>query len=192
MGDPKKIRKKYESPKRPWDKQRILKEKDLLDKYGLASKKEIRIMEAIISKKREAVKGLLALQSEVAEKGKKDLVNSLYRIGLVSKDATFTDILGLNVEDILERRLQTLVYRQGLASTIKQARQFIIHGFISINNRKINVPSYIVNTDEEKNIGYYQGIKPKILDLDVKKPELHNKKEIKEESTETENVEKSE
>jgi small subunit ribosomal protein S4 len=42
MGNPKKIRKKYDRPKRPWDKTRIIEEKDLLAKYGLISKKRIK------------------------------------------------------------------------------------------------------------------------------------------------------
>ncbi len=173
MGDPKKIRKKYDKPKRPWDKSRIVLEKDLLLKYGLVSKKELRIMEGIIGKKRATVKNLLTAPQEVAEKGRQELVSSLNKIGLVSKDATFTDILGLTVQDILERRLQTIVYRMGLATTVKQARQFITHGLIVINGRRITIPSYIVTSDEEKAIGYFGNKKPKILELEMKKPELH-------------------
>lgn len=176
MGNPKRIRKKYDRPKRPWDKTRIVEEKDLLAKYGLISKKELRIMEGVIAKKRETVKKLLTASQEVAEKGRQELVSSLSKIGLVSKDATFTDILGLTVQDILERRLQTVVYRLGLASTIKQARQFITHGFIVINGRRITIPSYLVNVDEEKAIGYFGNEKPKVLEIAMKKPELHKAK----------------
>jgi small subunit ribosomal protein S4 len=172
MGNPKKIRKKYDRPKRPWDKTRIIEEKDLLAKYGLISKKELRIMEGVIAKKRETVKKLLTASQEVAEKGRHELVSSLNKIGLVSKDATFTDILGLTVQDVLERRLQTMVYRLGLANTVKQARQFITHGFIVINGRRITIPSYLVTVDEDKFIGYFGNEKPKVLEATMKKPEL--------------------
>ena len=77
---------------------------------------------------------------------------------------------------------------------MKQARQFIVHGFIAVNGRRITIPSYMITTEEEKAISYYQGIKPKILDIDLKKPELHKEENIennsvaqeeaKEESTE--------
>jgi len=177
MGNPKRIRKKYKSPKRPWNRGRILSERDLLEKYGLTSKKELRVMNAIIAKKRDAVKQLLAAEQEVAEKGKKAIIDSLNRIGIVSQDANMSDVLGLNVTDILERRLQTLVCRQGLARTAKQARQFVLHGFISVNAKRVNVPGYIVKKEEENTIDYYMGIKPKVMDVEMKKPDLHQKKE---------------
>lgn len=193
MGNPKRIRKKYDSPKRPWNKSRILSEKDLLEKYGLASKKELRVMNALVSKKRDAIKRLLAEQQDVAEKGKASIINSLNRIGLVSQDATISDVLGLSVVDMLERRLQTIVFRQGLAKTMKQARQFILHGFIAVNGRRVSVPGYLLKKEEENTIGYFEGIKPKVLEVEMKKPELHAKKETVEkpadsaESNETEN-----
>lgn len=168
MGNPKRIRKKYNSPKRPWNKSRILSERNLLKKYGLASKKELRIMDALIAKKRTAIKRLLAEQPEIAAKGKENIINSLNRIGLLSQDASMSDVLALSVIDILERRLQTLVFRQGLAKTIKQARQFILHGFISVNGRRVTVPSYIIKKDEENTIDYFEGKKPKVLEVELK------------------------
>jgi small subunit ribosomal protein S4 len=65
------------------------------------------------------------------------------------------DVLELDIESILSRRLQTLAYLKGLANTPKQARQLICHGHIAIGGRKVNVPSYLVSKDEEEEIGYF-------------------------------------
>mgnify|MGYP001773173473 CR=1 FL=1 len=78
--------------------------------------------------------------------------NKLYKLGLLNEGATLDDVLGLTVKDILNRRLQTIVYKKGLANTPKQARQFIVHGHVKINGRKIIYPSYLVNRDEEDKI----------------------------------------
>jgi len=60
----------------------------------------------------------------------------------------------LTVEDILERRLQTIVFRKGLAKTIHQARQLITHGHIAIGNQRVTVPSYLVTREEEELVNY--------------------------------------
>jgi small subunit ribosomal protein S4 len=62
--------------------------------------------------------------------------------------------LDLTLEDILERRLQTLVFQRGLSQTIQQSRQLIAHGHISVNGQKVSSPSYLVFRDEEDNIAY--------------------------------------
>ena len=59
---------------------------------------------------------------------------------------------------MLERRLQTIVFRKGLAKTVKQARQLTVHGFIAVDGRKINRPGYIVDVKEEAGISYYKPI----------------------------------
>jgi small subunit ribosomal protein S4 len=63
----------------------------------------------------------------------------------------------LKITDILERRLQTQVYRQGLANTIRQARQFITHGHIQVAGQRVTVPSYLVKRGDEMTIDYYGG-----------------------------------
>ena len=64
--------------------------------------------------------------------------------------------LDLNVEDILRRRLQTIVYRKGLARTPKEARMFVVHGHIALGGKKINSPSYVVLKGQEDEIGFYR------------------------------------
>jgi small subunit ribosomal protein S4 len=58
------------------------------------------------------------------------------------------------VEQQLERRLQTIVYRKGLARSPKQARQFVTHGHIMIGTRKVTIPGYHVSRAEESQVCY--------------------------------------
>jgi small subunit ribosomal protein S4 len=73
--------------------------------------------------------------------------------------STLDDVLSLTVENVLERRLQTLVWRRGLAKSPYQARQLISHGHIALKQRKMTVPSYIVESDEEGTLSYSSGSK---------------------------------
>ena len=142
-------RKKYEKPKRPWDKTRIEREKELLKKFGLRRKREIWRAESLLRKYRRLARELAAKKDKEKEK---ILIEKLARFGILEKNASLDDVLGLNVEDILNRRLQTIVFKKGLANTIKHARQLIVHGHITINNRKIVYPSYLVPKEEEDKI----------------------------------------
>jgi small subunit ribosomal protein S4 len=56
----------------------------------------------------------------------------------------------------LERRLQTLVFRKGLAHNINQARQFIVHGHIALDKKRTRWPSMLVPLSEEGKISFYE------------------------------------
>jgi len=172
MGDPKRIRKKYFMPKKPWDKAAIEKESKIVELYGLKNKKEIRKAETFLRKKRQTARKLLTLKLEERIRKEKELIESLKRIGMLKGGAILDDVLVLKTEELFERRLQTLVWRKGLANTAKQARQFITHGHIAIAGKKITVPSYIVTPKEEENIKYYKKemqLKPKEKKVEIKK-----------------------
>ncbi len=85
----------------------------------------------------------------------KILLDKLYKMGLLGKNADLDDVLSLTVENLLERRLQTIVFKKKLANTPKQARQFITHGHIAIEGRRIIYPSFFVTRDLENRISYY-------------------------------------
>ncbi|BCU67464.1 30S ribosomal protein S4 [Sulfolobales archaeon HS-7] len=155
MGDPRKSRRKWESPSTPWDKQTLLTEQELLSKYGLRNKREIWLARSIIRKYRHQARSLLGLPLAERITREKQLVAKLTRIGLIKGTATTDDILSLREENLLERRLQTLVFRKGLAKTIYQARQLIVHGHIAINMKRVTSPGYFVTTEEEDKIDYY-------------------------------------
>ncbi len=154
MGDPKKSRKKWEGPKNPWRKDVLIQELKLLGMYGLRNKRELWRAQTLIRKFRHQARSLLAAPKEIREEAEKALLRRLYSLGLLPENATLEDVLGLTVEDLLERRLQTIVYKKGLARTIHQSRQLIVHGHIAIAGRRITSPGYIVSRVEEELVDY--------------------------------------
>src|SRR3989344_4015682 len=167
MGDIRKPRKQYKQPRKRWDKVRIESDKKLKKIYGLKNTRELRRFETILRKKRSNAKKLLALPLETRIGREKELIKSLNKYGMLPLDAKLDDVLGLNLENILEKRLQTVVWRKDLAKTVMQARQFIVHGHIAICGKKIDAPGYLVKADDADNIGYYKGP----LELEPPKPD---------------------
>ncbi len=147
MGDPKHPHKKYARPKTPFDRSRIEEEKTLIKKYGLKNKKEIWSAESFINRIRAQAKKLI-----VEPEKQKAFIERLVKLGLIKSEATIDDVLALTKEKLLERRLQTIVYKKGLAKTPKEARQLIVHRKIKIKDRIVNVPGYIVRKEEENEI----------------------------------------
>ncbi|MBU1201821.1 MAG: 30S ribosomal protein S4 [Nanoarchaeota archaeon] len=156
MGDPKKIRKKYSTPSHPWQKARILQEIELKKEYGLKNKTEIWIATSFLKRLKEQVKKLNAKSGAQADKEKEQLRIKLLSLGLIKQDQKLDSVLGLEVKDVLERRLQTILYKKNLARSTKQARQFIIHRHITVAGTKLTVPSYLVKAGEEDRIGFTQ------------------------------------
>ncbi len=155
MGDPKRAERHYEIPRKHWDLSVIESERKTMETYGLKNKRELHRLQAMVKTKRHNARGLLALSAEQRAKRQSELLKSLEKIGLLPEHATLDDVLILSIEELLERRLQTIVWRKGLANSIGQARQFIVHGHIAINGRKVDRPSYIVSKSEEEKISYY-------------------------------------
>ncbi|RLE94970.1 MAG: 30S ribosomal protein S4 [Thermoprotei archaeon] len=150
MGDPKRPKKKWEGPFHPWRKDILMQELELVGKYGLRNKRELWIAKTILRKIRANARRLLALPEEERKVREKELINRLYKMGLLpSPEATLDDVLNLTVENILDRRLQTIVYNKGLAKTIYQARQLIVHGHIVIGDRRVRSPGHLVSIEEE-------------------------------------------
>ncbi|UYP48268.1 30S ribosomal protein S4 [Candidatus Lokiarchaeum ossiferum] len=149
MGDPRRLRKKYATPNNPFEKERIVEEFSYLGKYGLRNKKEFRRHKYQLSKMRQLARSNKTLPQEIREDRFAELRDSLVKIGLVNPDAHSDDILSLSVENILERRLQTIVFKNGLAKTITQARQLTTHGHIAVNNNVIDSPSYLVKKEDK-------------------------------------------
>lgn len=142
----KKLRKKYNTPRRKWQESRIDEEKQVMTDFGLKNKQELWQAESFIRDMRRVARELIA--GDKREEG--ELVDKLGKLGLIGDNGSLEDVLALDVEDVLKRRLQTLVYRQGHARTLKEARQMIAHGHILIGDEKVDVPSYLVEQDEEK------------------------------------------
>ncbi len=176
MGYPGKNHKSYQTPKRPWEKSRIENETRLVIEYGLRNKREVWKAQEHLRRYRKGARNLLALgSSEVNrdqyEAKKDELISHLQRAGLLGPDAGIDDVLSLKIQTQLERRLQTVVYRKGLARSPKQARQLITHGHIAIAGRRISIPGYRVNRNEETQIAYY-GASPFLSDSHPEKARI--------------------
>jgi len=154
MGDPKKQRKKYETPRFPWRTDSLQSELKLLGQYGLRNKRELWRHETTLSRFREIARSLLGMPTEERQKLEKQLLDRLNRLGILPETAVLDDVLDLSIEDILERRLQTIVFSKGLAKSVHQARQLITHGHIAIEGRRVASPSYLVLRNEEPTIAY--------------------------------------
>jgi small subunit ribosomal protein S4 len=173
MGYPGKNHKSYQTPKRPWEKSRIEAETRLVIEYGLRNKREVWKAQEHLRKYRKGARNLLALRSSGAHKDlyaakKEELIGHLQRAGLLGPDADIDAVLSLKVQTQLERRLQTVVYRRGLARSPKQARQLITHGHIAIAGRRVNIPGYLVTRTDESQIAY-SGTSPLVSDAHAEK-----------------------
>lgn len=158
MGDPKFSRRKYERPSHPWEGERIKAENELVKKYGLKNKKELWRAQSVLRRFRQRARELQAkvrYGDKQAGKEREELMGRLGRLGLLpTEGAALDDVLALDVEAVLSRRLQTLAFVKGLAFTPHQARQFIVHGHVAIGARRVTVPGYLVTRTEEGGIVY--------------------------------------
>src|SRR5206468_12634577 len=152
---PKKPRKTYETPRHPWRKEQLEAELHLLGEYGLRNKRELRRHETMLSKIRGIARSLLGATEEQTSQIESQYLKRLFRLGILPESAGVDNILDLNVKDLMERRLQTIVHGSGLAKSIHQARQFVTHGHISIAGDVVSVASYIVQREQESRIAFH-------------------------------------
>jgi small subunit ribosomal protein S4 len=158
MGDPRKLRNKFERPKKLWDVDRIKHDSALKSEYGLKNTSEVWRANGELKKYRREARRLLSVTEEERKDDAKKILRKLARFSILKEGSVLDDVLGLEVRAILERRLQTLVMRKGLARTMSQARQLVTHGFVGLNGRKITRPGYMVTAEEEPAIMYIKAI----------------------------------
>jgi len=147
----------YETPNHPYQGERIAQESDLLGRYGLKNKEELwRAQSQLRSMRREARRLLGDAQGDVeaAQQAGSEFVTRLRSLGILGQDDDISQVLSLDVTDLLERRLQTVAYRKGLAHTPQQARQFINHGHVVVDGSRVTTPSKKVTVDEEDAIEF--------------------------------------
>lgn len=158
MGDPKFLRRTYETPKHPWEQARMDEERKLLTKFGLKNKRELWKAQSTLRNFRRQARELQArirAKEPQAEKETKWLLDALTRQGLISTATpTLDDVLGLQPQALLERRLQWIVYVKGFASSVIGSRQMIVHGHIAMGGHRVTRPGYLVRRDEESSIVY--------------------------------------
>jgi small subunit ribosomal protein S4 len=156
MGDPKKKHKSYSTPKRPYQTAALMDDLRLIGAYGLRNKRELWKAHSELSKIRGRARDLLSLETEERGARERQIIRKLAQRGMVVENSRIEDVLTLTVEDILERRLQTYIYRRGMANSLYQARQLITHGHISIGDRKVTSPSYTVRVEDEESLDFAQ------------------------------------
>ncbi|ELZ54753.1 MULTISPECIES: 30S ribosomal protein S4 [Haloferax] len=147
----------YETPNHPFQGERIAQESDLLSRYGLKNKEELwRAQSELRNLRREARRLLGEAQGDVeeAESLGAEFMARMRRYGILSAEDDISQTLRLDVTDILERRFQTVAYRKGLAQTPQQARQFIVHGHVTVGGARTTVPSRKVEVDEEDTVAF--------------------------------------
>jgi len=156
MGDPKFPRRSFDTPSHPWQGERIKEEAALVKQYGLKSKKELWKAKTILRNLRKQSRDLqarLRTGETQARMETDNLLRKCAKIGLLPMEGTrLDDVLGLSDIALLERRLQTVVFNKGLATTVGQARQFIVHGHVCIDDQKVTIPGYIVTRADEERI----------------------------------------
>ncbi len=141
--------KSYETPVSGWQEERIDEEKRIRSEYGLSNKREVWKAQSMVRDFRRQARKINAGENpEMAD----ELLGKLTSLGILDDGAELNDVLDADIEDVLERRLQTIVYRRGLADTFKEARQLVSHGHIMIDDRVVDVPSYLVAENEEEDI----------------------------------------
>jgi small subunit ribosomal protein S4 len=151
MGDPKKLRKSYRRPRRIWNSDQLSSELYIIGSYGLRNKRELWKAQTKVANFRNQARKLLALTLEERQEKESLLLSFLNRLGLANT-SSLDDILNLKIEDILERRLQTIVMRKMSIKSPFQARQVVVHGHVSVGNQKVNLPGYLVKKQDESKI----------------------------------------
>ncbi|MDO8055589.1 MAG: 30S ribosomal protein S4 [Candidatus Hermodarchaeota archaeon] len=154
MGGIRKPKKKYLAPGHPWQKTRLAEELIYVGEYGLRNKRELWRHRTNLTQFRGTARDLVALAEDERGVQEPQLLKRLNRLALIDDNSQLDDVLNLTIRDILERRLQTQVLRQGLAKSMHHARQLITHGHITLDGHRVTSPGMLLHRDAEKRLEY--------------------------------------
>jgi len=147
----------FRTPRRPFEKERLDAELKLCGDYGLRNKREVWRVNFGLSKVRTAARELLKLDPKDPRRVFEGnaLLRRLNRLGVLDESHQKLDyILALKTQDFMERRLQTLVYKLGLAKSIHHARVLIRQRHIRVGKQLVNQPGFVVRVDSQKHIDF--------------------------------------
>merc|ERR1711934_930249 len=149
--------KTFKKPRRPFEKERLDAELKIVGEYGLRNKRELWRIQMVLSKLRKTARELLTLAEDDPKRifDANALMERMYKYGFLDESQTKLDyVLALTAQDVLERRLQTLVFKLGLAKSIHHARVLIKQRHIRVGKQIVNVPSFLVRVDSQKHIDF--------------------------------------
>ena len=149
--------KTFKKPRRPFEKERLDSELKIVGEYGLRNKRELWRIQLVLSKLRKTARELLTLPDDDPKRifDSNALMRRMYKYGFLDESQTKLDyVLALTAQDVLERRLQTLVFKLGLAKSIHHARVLIKQRHIRVGKQIVNVPSFLVRVDSQKHIDF--------------------------------------
>jgi small subunit ribosomal protein S9e len=148
-------RKTSKTPRKPFDRDRLINELRLVGKYGLRCKREVWRVQLVLAKLRKAARELMTLDERDPRRTFEGdaLIRRIVKLGLLKENERKLDyILGLTTNQFLERRLQTLVAERKLAQSVHHARVLIRQRHIAVGKQLVNIPSFMVRVSSEQHI----------------------------------------
>merc|ERR1739848_237907 len=149
--------KTFRKPKRAFEKERLDAEMKIIGEYGLKNKREVWRSQYALAKIRTAARTLLTLDEKNEQRifAGDALLRRMIRLGLLLESEKKLDyVLGLTTSKLMERRLQTKVFKLGLAKSIHHARVLIRQRHIRVGKQICDIPSFLVRVDSEKHIDF--------------------------------------
>ena len=150
-------KKTSKTPRKPFDKERLAAELHLVGRYGLRNKREVWRVQYTLAKLRKAARELLTLDERDPRRLFEGdaLIRRISKLGLLKEGQRKLDyVLGLTVDQFLERRLQTVVVAKGHAKSVHHSRVLIRQRHIAVGKQMVNIPSFMVSTSSDKYIKY--------------------------------------
>eukprot|EP00656_Telonema_subtile_P013778 TRINITY_DN16_c0_g1_i6.p1 TRINITY_DN16_c0_g1~~TRINITY_DN16_c0_g1_i6.p1 ORF type:complete len:209 (-),score=57.08 TRINITY_DN16_c0_g1_i6:217-843(-) len=145
------------APRRAYDKERLDAELKLIGTYGLKNKREIWRLNLVLSKVRAVARQLLTMEERDPRRifQGQALMRRMIRYGVLEEDRQRLDyVLALKVENFMERRLQTIVFKRGLARSVHHARVLIRQKHIRVGRQIVDIPSFMVRVESQPHIEF--------------------------------------
>lgn len=142
-----------------FEKERIDSEVKLCGEYGLKNKREIWRTQLVLSKLRKRARDLLTLDEHDERRifEGNALLRRMFKFGLLAKDKEngLDYVLAVTLHKMLERRLQTRVFKLKIARSIHHARVLIKGRHIAVAGKVVDVPSFMVTVENENKISLH-------------------------------------